>query len=368
MREITHIIRQIFMSTRVIENRAKYQFLCFGCALIHFVFAVLMFIGKIDVPLILNIAATLFYVFLGFVLAAKEKYKLLFIVAFIEVEVNATITSILLGEGYDFMIYTLSLIPGAFYLAHTWPAETKNRYGFSLIPIISTLVVGGMYLIVDVSHRMVDPIYEGELVERIKPAFHYLNIMIAVTLLLAFSILFALEVRYIQKLLNDENSRLDEIASRDPLTKAYNRRTLYNIINTEIETNQSAKFGLIILDIDDFKKVNDTYGHIIGDEVLVAVASVLKASRSDGDYFCRWGGEEFLMMVNGTTADFADVAEKIRSSIAKQVFECAQGKFSVTVTLGISEYQTGLQLQTLIDMADQKLYFGKTHGKNQVVN
>lgn len=367
MKELIHKIRQIFLSTRVIENHVKYQILCAGCSGIHFVFMVLMLIGKVDFLFVLNVLATLFYVFLGFFLSSKESYKSLFIAAFIEAEINATISSIMLGDGYEFMIYTLCLIPGAFYLAHTWPAEVKNKYGISMIPSISTLIVSIMYVLVDVMNAVIPPVYAGESILKLRPIFHYFNILIAVVLLLAFSILFALEVRYIQKLLNDENSRLGEIASRDPLTKAYNRRSLYNIINDEIENDEHLKFGLIILDIDNFKKINDTYGHVVGDQVLVRVASVMKENLRENDHFCRWGGEEFLLMIHGNEEDYAIVAERIRDGIEKQVFHADETEFFVTATLGIAEYQTGIQIRTLVDMADQKMYFGKKHGKNQVV-
>lgn len=367
MKEFIHIIRQIFLSTRVIENRAKYITLCLGCSFIHAVFVVLMQLGHIGFLCIFNVAATIFYLALSFIITKKEIYKALFISAFIEVEVNASVTSIMLGPGYDFMIYTLSLIPGAFYLAHTWSSQTKSKRGFSLIPIVFSIIVGVVYVLVDVLYKVFPPTYNGDEILAFKPIFHYFNILIAVILILAFSILFALEVRYMLKLLNDENTRLDEIASRDPLTKALNRRSLYNIINSEIENANDVKFGLIILDIDDFKKVNDTYGHVIGDQVLIRAAHVMKNNLREKDYFCRWGGEEFLIMIHGEEEDYAVVAERIRSDIEKLEFTDDDKKFSVTATMGIAQYQQGIQIRTLVDMADQKMYFGKQHGKNQVV-
>lgn len=366
-RELVHKVRQLFMGTRIIENRLKYLLLCIACSIPHFVFTVLFFLSDVHFLFAINLFATVFYIMLAFASASRAWYKTLFIAAFIEVEINATISSIMLGPGYDFMIYTLALIPGAFYMAHTWPVEAKNKYNISMIPTIATIIEAVMYIVVDISQTFIKPYYDGEKILAFRPIFHYISIMIAVVSLLIFALLFALEVRYIQKLLNDENSRLGEIASRDPLTKAYNRRSLYNIINETIEKNPHTKFGLIILDVDDFKKVNDTYGHDMGDEVLIRVASVMKESLREGDNFCRWGGEEFLFMIHGNEEDYGIVAERIRTGIEKQVFHSKGLAFSVTATLGIAEYQTGIQIRTLVDMADQKLYFGKKHGKNQVV-
>lgn len=369
MKETIHIIRQIFMSTRAIENHVKYQILCIGCGITHFVFMILMLVGGVTPFFIVNLLATFFYAFLGSVLAVREKYKLLFIAAFFEVEVNASITSIMFGQGYDFMLYTLCLIPGAFYLAHTWPAKSgENKYRISMIPSISTIIVAILYVLVDVLQSVISPVFVGEELVRLRLAFHYFNIMISVLLLLAFSVFFALEVRYIQGMLNDENSRLDEIASKDPLTKALNRRSFNQIITQEIENDAHMKFGLIILDIDDFKHVNDTYGHVIGDQVLIQIASHMRNNLRENDYFCRWGGEEFLIMIHGAADDYATVAERIRTDIEKQVYHAGDTDFSVTATLGIAEYQTGIQMRTLVDMADQKMYFGKKNGKNQVVS
>lgn len=367
MKEFIHKIRQILMSTRIIENRSKYLFLSWGCFGIHLIFTILMLLCNVYALAGLNILATIFYAILALVLVPNEKYKLLFILASFEVGINASVSSIMLGEGFDFMIYTLSLIPGAFYLADTWPKEKENKHDVSWIPIVETMIICIVYVLVDVLQDIVTPVYMGEKILAIKTIFHYFNIMISLSLLMAFSVLFALEVRYIQKLLNDENSRLGEIASRDPLTKAFNRRSFNETITAELDKDEDIQFGLIILDIDDFKKVNDTYGHIVGDKVLVSVSATLKSIIRENDYFCRWGGEEFLILVHGNNQDCETVAERVRADIAEMVFEEASSSFSVTATLGISEYQKGIKIRTLVDMADQKLYYGKTHGKNQVV-
>lgn len=237
-----------------------------------------------------------------------------------------------------------------------------------MIPPITTFIIGIAYIVVEFLYSTTKPMYVNEEIVRLKPIFHYFNIMVSVVILLVFSLLFALEVRYILRLLNDENSRLGEIASRDPLTKALNRRSMNDYIARELTENANSQFGLILLDIDDFKAVNDTYGHSVGDTVLVEVTNILGDSIRDGDLLCRWGGEEFLLMVHGPVEAYAIIAERIRKRVEEFKFDIGQTAFSVTVTLGISVYQNGLKLRTLIDMADQKLYFGKNHGKNQVVS
>lgn len=367
MKELIHKLRQIFRSTRIIENKFKYQLLCWGCVFIHLTFSILMFIGDVYLLAGLNLAATIFYAVMALVLVPREQYKLLFMMAIVEIEFNASIASIMLGRDYEFMLYTISLIPGAFYVTNTWPVDERHKHRNRLIPIIISAYICISYILVDTLYPVVTPQFAGEKISDMRMGFHYFNIMIALFVLLAFSILFALEVRYFQKILNDENARLGKIASIDPLTKALNRRSFTEHINDEIKNNTELGFGLILLDIDDFKKINDTYGHIMGDEVLVRVAGVMRENLREGDFLGRWGGEEFLLLVHGTSEDCVTVAERVRESIAGEVFDTEKVQFSVTATLGLAEYQAGLQVRTLVDMADQKMYYGKTHGKNQVV-
>lgn len=367
MKDIIYKIRQVLNGTRVIENQLKYIMLCATCAVIHLFFVGLYFWGKVYFLMEFNIASVVFYVLGGIFLAPREKYKAIFILSFCEIELNSFMSSILLGPGYEFMIYTLSLIPGAFYMAHTWP-ETKKKYRNNLIPPVTTFIIGISYIVVEFLYSATTPTFSNDEIIKIKPIFHYFNIMVSVVILLVFSLLFALEVRYILRLANAENSRLGEIASKDPLTKALNRRSMNEYIAREMAENSDLQFGLILLDIDDFKSVNDTYGHSVGDTVLVEVANILSDSIREGDLLCRWGGEEFLLMVHGTSETYPLIAERIRERVEATVIKTENVSFSVTVTLGVSVYQKGLKLRTLVDMADQKMYFGKNHGKNQVVS
>lgn len=366
MKELIHKLKQISKGTRVIENRDKYKSLCLGCVAVHFFFCFSMFCTQMYPLAIYNLFVVIFYSIMAWVVTPREKYQLIFIATVVEIETNSVLCSIALGSYCQFMLYTLALIPGAFYLANTWSG--KNKAGRrSDIPVLITVSIVFLYVIVDIIQTFVPPIYQGKYYSVMKGVYHYLNIGIATVLLLIFSVLFALEVRHIQKMLTDENSRLGEIASKDPLTKALNRRSMCNFINSETERNENAQFCIIMIDIDDFKKINDTYGHDTGDQVLVEAAEIMRQSVREGDFVCRWGGEEFLLMIHGSSEDTYEVAERIRNCIAEHDFLYESMKFHVTMTLGISEYQHGLQIRTLVDTADQKLYYGKKHGKNQVV-
>ena len=122
-------------------------------------------------------------------------------------------------------------------------------------------------------------------------------------------------------------------------------------------------------DIDNFKKVNDTYGHEQGDEVLKMVAASMSGAVEDTDYVSRWGGEEFLMIIFGDLPYTLKVAEKIQQEIKKRELTVGEQKVSVTMTFGISQCSDDSRgnIDELIRQADSRLYLGKRAGKNCII-
>ncbi len=127
-------------------------------------------------------------------------------------------------------------------------------------------------------------------------------------------------------------------------------------------------FCLLMIDIDDFKHVNDTYGHECGDEVLKYVAHTISTGVKKDDYVFRWGGEEILVLLKTDIEKSKAAAERIRNDIAKDpiIYKNNVSVF-VTVTIGISLYSPSNSLEQMMEEADTKLYYGKQNGKNQVV-
>jgi len=157
---------------------------------------------------------------------------------------------------------------------------------------------------------------------------------------------------------------LKEKSLRDSLTGLYNRGYLENI-KSEVEKKNCIFF---MLDIDLFKTVNDTYGHDIGDDVIIALADMLKKSIKGSDIALRFGGEEFLLVLfDINTVDAIKIANKIRENFSKIIFETNSNSFSKTISVGISEHNGFKKLKTSIKEADIALYYAKNHGRNQVV-
>ena len=163
---------------------------------------------------------------------------------------------------------------------------------------------------------------------------------------------------------------LEKYVNYDTLTHLLNRRSMDNYLQAAHKEAVSgqAPFCLLLMDIDDFKKVNDNYGHDCGDEVLKGVARIISTGVQKNDNVFRWGGEEILVLLKTNLDEAVAVAERIRKSIAKDPIEYSETvRVSVTVTIGVAPYTAGVSIQQMMEDADAKLYYGKKHGKNQVV-
>lgn len=176
------------------------------------------------------------------------------------------------------------------------------------------------------------------------------------------------ELSRINEKLIKKASILEESASTDFLTKLYNRRKFDSLIEYEIEQIKRYKHGslcILLLDIDNFKAVNDTHGHDTGDEILKEIAKIIKISSRSSDVASRWGGEEFSISLSHTNIEEAlIVAQKIRITIENFKFT---NDLSITCSFGLSQFRTSDTYQTFFKRADNALYEAKNTGKNKVV-
>ena len=157
----------------------------------------------------------------------------------------------------------------------------------------------------------------------------------------------------------------------DPLTGLFNRRTfMQKIANEALRFKRTQKpFSILFGDIHLFKKINDTYGHLAGDAILVSISHILNTEKREIDQVARWGGEEFLVLLPETNLKGAVLSgNKIRKSIsAKPVIHEGQ-EIHVTMSFGVSEYNGETPIEKTIDLADQRLYLAKNSGRNKVVS
>ena len=196
---------------------------------------------------------------------------------------------------------------------------------------------------------------------------YIINYLLVVITIVAFMSTFLIQIRTLEELMIRKNQKLEVLSTQDALTGLSNRRSINERYKDIIKKKEA--YSVILGDIDDFKHVNDTYGHACGDSVLKAVAEVFKASVRSGDIVCRWGGEEILVMLPQCNKDTAThIAERIADGI-RQILIISPGgiEVNVTMTFGVAGSDEGEDIKDIIKGADNRLYYGKGHGKNCVI-
>lgn len=169
--------------------------------------------------------------------------------------------------------------------------------------------------------------------------------------------------------INRYQSRLETMATSDKLTGLANRQAFEVIAEHAIkQANRSGEpLSALLIDIDLFKHINDIHGHLVGDSVIQGVAGAAKVSLRDSDILCRWGGEEYLVLLKGCDmANALALAEKLRQAVKEAEFRHGTTLIPVTVSVGVAEYQNGEVVDQLLHRADTALYAAKEGGRDCV--
>ena len=166
--------------------------------------------------------------------------------------------------------------------------------------------------------------------------------------------------------------QLYETSTRDALTRVYNRRYFLERFTSELAFAQrhGTRLSVVLFDMDRFKSINDTYGHMAGDDVLRSVSTCVGKLIRAEDVFARYGGEEFVLLVRGISHDNVDLlAERVRAAVERLTVAVAGKDLGVTISSGVaslSEFPADIACETLIALADERLYRAKQQGRNRV--
>jgi diguanylate cyclase (GGDEF)-like protein len=164
--------------------------------------------------------------------------------------------------------------------------------------------------------------------------------------------------------------KLQRLAITDGLTKLHNSRSFYSQLEVEVDRFNRYKhpLALLLLDIDNFKSYNDSFGHLEGDKILVRISQVIKSCLRKLDTAYRYGGEEFTVILPETSCEEAMlVAERIRNVVQSEVFlPETENKISITISIGATQYAENEELSAFIQRADKAMYTSKQKGRNQV--
>ena len=213
-------------------------------------------------------------------------------------------------------------------------------------------------------HLLVEQNLESELKPLQKLLLVNAAIGFAITIMVLLIVL--LSVRRYQK-------RIEKSAATDSLTKLLNRQAFDFVFQQALLDSERSRqpLSVALMDIDYFKKINDKHGHLIGDHVLKEIAAIARRSLRESDVICRWGGEEFLLLLKNCSLEKAtSIAENLRNTIAANDFsrttDLAKGRLSLTVSMGVAECKSQESEDSVFERADVALYQAKENGRNSV--
>jgi diguanylate cyclase (GGDEF)-like protein len=178
------------------------------------------------------------------------------------------------------------------------------------------------------------------------------------------------EAHFINDLLNRKVKEAKKEANFDPLTKLYNKRLFNeNLSEALAHTKRSGEpIVLVLMDIDNFKTVNDTHGHVFGDKILEKLGEMMREKMREEDKGYRWGGEELAIIMPNTDTDKAQVAiERLREELGKMRFKTGGKEVGVTLSVGLTEYAEADTSETFINRTDEALYRAKKEGRDRLV-
>lgn len=318
--------------------------------IVHALFIPLFYFLGATLLAFVNIGSVIVYA-VCLLLLKKGMNNPVILLSWVEITGHAVLAVRTLGWDSGFHYYLLMFIPLIF-------ASATRKLSTIMIMTASICLI---YMAMDAIMYQATPLIT------IKP--YILDLVRYANILACFLILGYITHAYIQSVVNAEH-RLALMASTDSLTELYNRRYLLEIAGYEMKQYKrtARPFSFIMADIDDFKSVNDTYGHDTGDQVLQMVSEQLRSSLREKDSVARWGGEEFLVLLGDTSIQSAvEIAERFRKQVSAMPVTFGHQVFSVTMTFGVSEIQRNETLEACIARTDAALYQGKQSGKNQVV-
>lgn len=320
------------------------------CLAIHAIYIFVFSSMGIWFLAILNIFSCGFYADWLFILKDTSEKSMLY--TYFEIVFFSVLSELTLGPDYGFFLYIVGMTTALFYLI---PSYGNKRFVIQIIGVVIALLLEGGIRLTGIRFPL-----DVEALEPYKVTFYLINLLIMALIVLAATFFYSHETERVWE-------SLRYTTNHDALTGLYNRRYLEKQIE-DTPPHKRTKYVISMVDIDFFKKVNDTYGHEAGDAVLVKVAACLMETAGKDNLAVRWGGEEFILYFpKATTDQIYPAMEELRKKIEQMSVVSGRNMIRVTITSGISGGLEDSNYEKVIKNADEKLYLGKQRGRNQVV-
>ena len=327
---------------------------------VHAVLLVVFWIAGVMPMVIFNAFSVVIYTFC-YILCRVDYILPAYASIILEVTIYSVVSTYYVGLRCGTYCFLFSIIPIIIYFGSSL-FKGKQRWGVVLMLILNFVMFAELYI----CFFNIPPVYTVS-----APIMLFLVIfsafaMVFATLLYNAMYIYSSENRV--TILEQKNRQLSVDAHEDELTSLLNRRGFLPLVKSFMNSDEGDHFSIAFCDLDDFKRVNDSYGHEAGDEVLKHITQVIRQELPGCD-ICRWGGEEFvILMKHCDMVNAKGQLERLRKTVESNPTSFFSKQIFVTLTIGLEEYnESYTEPEAVIKKADERMYYGKQHGKNIVV-
>lgn len=339
------------MPKKFLETLSEHRTLIFliMCLCVH-VFNVFLFWKFGLFPLVvLNVISSVIYV-IFLTIFKDENLRISF--AYFEIIFFSAMTELISGGHFGTLTFVIGMVAVIFFML---PYSNRKKHIYQLVGAALAVAIS----LISVFNYSLYP----ELMDLV---LHHSSFVKVLNLIITLFSLFYLTNLYLVEL-RTTREKLDYSSNHDMLTGLYNRRFFESIMKRSKDEKETS-FSVAMLDVDDFKKINDTYGHETGDRVLAAVSKCIEACLPQDAVAVRWGGEEFVLYLPQVEDSRAlEVLETFRTNLSEQEIYHKGTRVAITATIGLCTGESIADYEEYLRQADEKLYWGKKHGKNQIV-
>jgi len=370
MNDTISYLKQMWNGERFPSDKAKFTFISYVLGVVHIILSVIFFYLSYLFLGCYHFLTAYFYIVTMTVWLKNDKYFRALTCAYVEILLTSCLMTVTLGWNWGFPMYIIAICPVSFFVSYSLPGMARTLNKPFIFSSISTVV----FIFLKVFVSIVPPYAPLDQYVKLTAHMYMFNCLLTFVSIIIFSAMFALEIRTKEIELEKHNKVLTDISSIDPLTKLLNRRSMGECLDLAVDKVKTTGelFTLAIGDIDNFKMVNDVHGHNVGDDVLKMVASTIRETLPKNAILCRWGGEEFLVLLRKTETEAISDIEAVRYAISQKSVKVEKPDgyidLGVTMTFGMSQYIHGFTIDQVISLADENLYKGKANGKNRVVH
>ncbi len=328
--------------------------------LVHLTLLVLMYFEKVTPLVQINIMSVIVYLFC-IVLSRFGHIMPVYVSLILEVSVYVIASCHYIGWKCGSVCFLCAIVPIIIYFG-CFLFKGKQRW----IIVFLLLANYAMYVTLYVRLADVKPIFEvSDIIQKVLMIFSSFVMVFSV---IVYSVIYIYSSEYQMVSLEEKNQKLSVDAKEDALTSLLNRRGFLPVVESLMKSDTPTHFCVSFCDIDNFKRINDSYGHDCGDEVLRHITWIIKKEMHGCD-ICRWGGEEIIILMKDY--DLAVAREKmeyLRKCIESNPTVFFNRRVEATITIGLAEYEDIFkEPDDIIKKADERMYYGKQHGKNILI-